>query len=88
MAMLNTLPLLQEVVKLIETSEDTSVKKEVEKRRMRLGGPGGGIEETRRAVGREVWASSKVISHGPYILAQTVTDLLLHPSYRFSMPRS
>lgn len=54
----NTLPILEEIIALIEKDEDEMVKKEVDKRRMRLGAAG--PEELRKDVGREVWGSSKV----------------------------
>lgn len=35
----NTLPVLEEIVQLLETDEDERMKKEFDKRRMRLGAP-------------------------------------------------
>jgi superkiller protein 3 len=43
---------------LIERDEEEVMKKEIDKRRMRLGAEG--PEQLRKDVGREVWGSSKV----------------------------
>nr|ASF90201.1 hypothetical protein SPAR04661 [Bartheletia paradoxa] len=91
-AIQNTLPTLQDIVQMTEKSEEDVVNKEVSKRRMRLGGPGGGIEETRKAVGREVWTSSKLPSlydeilnhpHTSDDLRRTTESTLL--SYKFRL---
>jgi superkiller protein 3 len=56
----NSLPVLEEIIALTEEDEDEAVKKEIDKRRLRIGGPG--PEEVRKEVGREVWGISKVMS--------------------------
>lgn len=53
-----SLPIIEEIVSLLETQEEDTMKKEVEKRRMRLGA--GGPEIIRNEVGREIWSASKV----------------------------
>jgi len=57
----NTLPTLEEVISLTEKDEEERIKKEVDKRRMRLGS--GRPEQIKKDVSREVWENSKVISH-------------------------
>lgn len=58
MAIQNSLPIIEEIVSIIEKEEQLAVKNEVEKRRTRLGAAG--PEQIRKDVGREVWGSSKV----------------------------
>ncbi|KZO90759.1 TPR-like protein [Calocera viscosa TUFC12733] len=70
LAMADGLQVLQEVVDLSEREEEEQIKKEVEKRRTRLGA--GTAEEIRRAVRREVGATSQ--------LPHLYTELLNHPS--------
>ena len=53
-----SLPIIEEIVSLLETHEEETMKKEVEKRRTRLGA--GGPEIIRNEVGREIWSASKV----------------------------
>ncbi len=63
-ALYNGLPILEEIVDLIERQESSYVQKEVERRRTRLGASG--PEQLRKEVGREIWAQSRVrntISH-------------------------
>jgi len=54
----NSLPVLEEIITLTEQDEEETLKKEVDKRRMRLGASG--PEELRKEVGREIWGSSNV----------------------------
>jgi superkiller protein 3 len=65
----NSLPVIEEIVLILENHENNVFTKEVEKRRQRLGAAG--PEAVKREVGREVWGSSKVIylmsSTNPYI---------------------
>jgi len=56
----NSLPIFEEIIALTEKDEDETVKKEIDKRRTRLGAFG--LEELKREVGREVWGASKVMS--------------------------
>ena len=58
MAIQNSLPIIEEIVSIIEKEEQLTVKNEVERRRTRLGAAG--PEQIRKDVGREVWGSSKV----------------------------
>lgn len=53
----NSLPLIEEIVTLLEKEEDMEISKEVERRRMRLGA--GKPEEIRNEVGCGVWSVSK-----------------------------
>jgi superkiller protein 3 len=55
----NSLPILEEIVSLIEKDEDGTVKKEIDQRRQRMGGPTG--EELRKEVVREILGTSKAI---------------------------
>ncbi|KZT56246.1 hypothetical protein CALCODRAFT_323866 [Calocera cornea HHB12733] len=70
LAMVDSLPTLQEVIALSEKEEDEAVKREVDKRRMRLGA--GTAEEIRRAVRKEVGEGSQ--------LPRLYEELLNHPS--------
>lgn len=54
----NSLPVLEEIIIMTEKDEEETLKKEVDKRRMRLGAAG--PEELKKEVGREVWGSSQV----------------------------
>jgi superkiller protein 3 len=53
------LPIFEEIVTLTERLEEEKIKKEVEKRRMRLGAPR--PEQIKNEVAREVWDASEVI---------------------------
>ncbi|KAF8070280.1 TPR-like protein [Lyophyllum atratum] len=53
-----SLPHLEEIVSLLEIHEEETIKKEVEKRRTRLGAAG--PELVKKEVGREVWGTSKI----------------------------
>lgn len=46
------------MIKLTETYEEETLKKEVDKRRMRLGAAG--PEQLKQEVGREIWGASRV----------------------------
>lgn len=54
----NSLPLIEEIVALIEKEEEMEISKEVERRRMRLGS--GRPEDVRNEVGCGIWGTSKV----------------------------
>ena len=54
----NSLAILEEMVALLEQDEADQLKREVEKRRTRLGAAG--PEQLRKEVGREIWSTSKV----------------------------
>jgi len=53
-----SLSIIEEIVNLLETQEEDTMKKEVEKRRTRLGA--GGPEIIKNEVGREIWSASMV----------------------------
>lgn len=57
-AIYDSLPILEEIITLTEKDEDETIKKEVDKRRMRLGALA--PEELRKEVSTEVLGSSKV----------------------------
>ncbi|KAI0093293.1 TPR-like protein [Irpex rosettiformis] len=54
----NSLPILEEIISIIETHENDVFQKEVAKRRTRLGAAG--PEAVKREVGREVWGISRL----------------------------
>lgn len=54
----NSLPVIEEIVLIVENRDNSVFAKEVEKRRQRLGAAG--PEAVKREVGKEVWGSSKV----------------------------
>ena len=54
----NSLPILEEIVSLTEFDEEEKIKKEVDRRRMRLGASR--PEILKAEVGREIWESSTV----------------------------
>ncbi|KAJ7502768.1 TPR-like protein [Mycena galericulata] len=66
----NTLPVLEEIVRIVETSEDDTYTKEVAKRRTRLGAAS--PEQLRKEVGVEIW--------GPSQLPKLYDDILNHPN--------
>lgn len=57
-AVYNDLPVLEEIIDIIEKQEKTFMIKEIERRRTRLGA--GTKEYVRKQVGREIWAVSRV----------------------------
>ena len=57
-AVYESLPVLEEIVSLIESHEDGVIKREIQKRRTRLGAPN--LEQLQKLVGQEVWSSSRV----------------------------
>ncbi|KAF8504124.1 TPR-like protein [Gautieria morchelliformis] len=74
----NSLPTLEEIVSLIERDEEEKIKKEVERRRMRLGA--GRPEKIKLDVGREVWDAST--------LPSLYNELLNHPNTSDDLRRS
>lgn len=54
----DSLPMIQEMVQILEKEENEAFTKEVDKRRMRLGAAG--PETIRKEVGRELWSKSQV----------------------------
>ncbi|RDB24954.1 Superkiller protein 3 [Hypsizygus marmoreus] len=77
-AISNSLPVLEEIVELLEAEETDLMKKEVEKRRTRLGA--GSPEVIKNEVGREIWASSKLPSF--------YDEIINHPSTSDDLRRS
>ncbi|KAF5372987.1 hypothetical protein D9758_001789 [Tetrapyrgos nigripes] len=71
----NTLTVLEELVSIVERQEEESFKKEVDKRRLRLGAPG--LEQIRNEVGREIWGSSPLPDYYNEILNHPDTSDLL-----------
>lgn len=57
-AVYDDLPILEEIIDIIEKQESTFMNKEVERRRTRLGA--GTKEYVSKQVGREIWAVSRV----------------------------
>ena len=57
-AIQNSLPIVQEIVQILEKYEDATFTQEVESRRKRLGAPSPDV--TRREVGYEIWSESRV----------------------------
>jgi len=66
----NSLPILEEIIAILEKDEDEALKREVDKRRMRLGAAG--PEQLKKEVGREIWSTSRL----PALYEQ----VLNHPS--------
>jgi superkiller protein 3 len=54
----NSLPIILEIMALVEKDEDETFKRELDKRRLRLNALG--PEELKKEVEREVWGTSKV----------------------------
>jgi superkiller protein 3 len=54
----NSLPILEEITQIAEKEEEEGIKKEVEKRRTRLGASS--PQQLRLEVGREYWSISQV----------------------------
>lgn len=57
-AIQNGLPIVQEIVQILEEYEDTTFTQEVESRRKRLGAPSPDV--IRQEVGYEIWSESRV----------------------------
>ena len=57
-AIQNSLPIIQEIVQILEKYEDTTFTQEVDKRRKRLGAPSPDV--IRQEVGYELWSASRV----------------------------
>ena len=57
-AIQNSLPIVQEIVQILEEHEDTTFTQEVESRRKRLGAPSPDV--IRQEVGYEIWSESRV----------------------------
>lgn len=56
----NTLPIIEEIVSLLEKEEEASFNREFERRRTRLDAVNAGPEGIRRQVGKAVWGVSNV----------------------------
>ncbi|KAG9127255.1 Superkiller protein 3 [Ceratobasidium sp. 392] len=69
-AIANSLPVLEEIVSLVERSEEDAYAKEVERRRTRINA--GTQQEVQNEVGRDIWGASK--------LPAWYEDVLNHPS--------
>ncbi|TFY78330.1 hypothetical protein EWM64_g5681 [Hericium alpestre] len=77
-AVQNSLPVLEEIVSLLEKDEQETIEQEMKKRRTRLNA--GGPEEIKREVGREVYSASK--------LPVFYNELLNHPNTSDELRRS
>ncbi|KAG6854057.1 hypothetical protein C0991_011035 [Blastosporella zonata] len=66
----HSLPHIEEIVQLVEVQEEETLRKEVDKRRTRLGAPS--LEILKNEVGREIW--------GPSRLPSLYEEILNHPS--------
>ncbi|KAF8757237.1 Tetratricopeptide repeat [Rhizoctonia solani] len=69
-AMGNSLPVLEEIVAVVERSEEEAYTKEVERRRTRINA--GTQQEVQNEVGRDIWGASK--------LPALYEDILNHPN--------
>ncbi|KXN90207.1 Superkiller protein 3 [Leucoagaricus sp. SymC.cos] len=74
----NELPILEEIVDLIEKQEKTFMEREIGRRRTRLGA--GGPDQIRKEVGREIWGTSR--------LPQLYTQITNHPNSSDDLLRS
>lgn len=54
----NSLPVIEEIVSIIERDEEVLIKNEFDKRRTRLGGPS--PDQLKKDIGVEVWGTSRV----------------------------
>ncbi|KAF8629945.1 hypothetical protein AX15_003181 [Amanita polypyramis BW_CC] len=57
-AIYESLPTFQEIASLMEANEEDLVRKEIQKRRTRLGAPS--LEQLQKQVGEEIWGSSRL----------------------------
>ncbi|KAF8513017.1 TPR-like protein [Hysterangium stoloniferum] len=78
LAIYNSLPTFEEIVALTERVEEERIKKEVERRRMRLGAPR--PEQIKNEVAREVWDASE--------LPSLYNEILNHPNTGDELRRS
>ncbi|KAF8322289.1 hypothetical protein DL93DRAFT_2205831 [Clavulina sp. PMI_390] len=74
----NSLPLIEEIVELIEKEEESEISKEVDRRRMRLGA--GRPEDIKNEVGCSIWGASK--------LPSMYDEIIGHPSTSDEMRRA
>lgn len=72
----NSLPIVEEIIDILEKDEDEILKKEVDKRRTRLGAAG--PEQIKKEVGREIWSTSRVRTSRFTLLMQL--DMGLSPA--------
>ncbi|KZT41438.1 TPR-like protein [Sistotremastrum suecicum HHB10207 ss-3] len=88
----NSLPIIEEMVEILEKQESDQVTKEVERRRMRLTSSGQSKEQLTNEVGRDIWASSQlpglydeIINHANTSdeLRRLVEAKLLRYKYRY-----
>jgi hypothetical protein len=77
----DSLPILEEIVTLLETHEEETLKKEIEKRRTRLGAAG--PEQLRKEIGIDIWSTSQVKVFSAS--RSDVIQLSLSSSLRFTM---
>ncbi|EGN99549.1 hypothetical protein SERLA73DRAFT_159810 [Serpula lacrymans var. lacrymans S7.3] len=75
-ALLDSLPTLQEIITLTEKQEETTIKSEFDKRRTRLGAPP--PDQLKKEVEREVWGVSK--ARIICLLLTLYNEVLNHPN--------
>ncbi|KAL5485002.1 SKI3 [Sanghuangporus weigelae] len=68
----NSLPVLQEIILLMETEEETTLVREIEKRRMRLDSAHASPEELKKQIGLGIWSMSK--------LPDLYSEIINHPN--------
>lgn len=94
-AVYNSLPILEEIVKLTEKNEEETIKREIDKRRMRLGA--GRPEQIKNEVNCEVRVRSKVnVFIDSYLLSLTsflqlpelYNEIINHPNTSDDLRRS
>ncbi|KAG6857271.1 hypothetical protein H0H87_007104 [Tephrocybe sp. NHM501043] len=74
----HSLPHIEEIVRLVEVQEEETIKREVERRRTRLGAPS--LDVLKNEIGREVWGESR--------LPSLYEEILNHPSTSDDLRRS
>ncbi|KAH0827587.1 superkiller protein 3 [Lanmaoa asiatica] len=74
----NSLPIIEEIISIIERDEDVFIKNEFDKRRTRLGGPS--PDQLKKDIGVEVWSTSR--------LPSLYQEVLNHPNTSDELRRS
>ncbi|KAG9316442.1 superkiller protein 3 [Chiua virens] len=74
----NSLPIIEEIISMIEQDENVFIKNEFDKRRTRLGGPS--PDQLKKDIGVEVWGSSR--------LPSLYQEVLNHPNTSDELRRS
>ncbi|KAG8213777.1 superkiller protein 3 [Butyriboletus roseoflavus] len=74
----NSLPIIEEIISIIERDEEVLIKNEFDKRRTRLGGPS--PDQLKKDIGVEVWGASR--------LPSLYQEVLNHPNTSDELRRS